>query len=179
MQRAFVSAAARAGLALLVVLVLPNALVLASSDYVITPSGQRISGIFEGLRPSAFMLKYARRRSSARREKWFLDERKLDAHLGAQLALACVNSGCQPDTLCADHYQKFDDSSGCIESPRGPVRCHLRTPLQTPQPHPIAKVLTIAFADCTAVRMRRNALIRRQTCSGAWCILPPKSGTRS
>ncbi len=119
MQRAFVSAAARAGLALLVVLVLPNALVLASSDYVITPSGQRISGIFEGLRPSAFMLKYARRRSSARREKWFLDERKLDAHLGAQLALACVNSGCQPDTLCADHYQKFDDSSGCIESPPG------------------------------------------------------------
>ncbi len=115
MQRAFVSGAARAGLALLAVLVLPNALVLASDNYVITASGQRISGIFEGLRPNAFMLEYARRRSSARSEKWFLDERKLDAHLGAQLALACVGQGCPPDTLCADHYQKFDDSSGCID----------------------------------------------------------------
>lgn len=114
MQRAFVSGAAKASLALLVVLVLPNALVLASDNYVITPSGYRISGIFEGLRPSQFMLEYGRRRSSARREKWFLDERKLDAHPGARYIPAQCGL-CYPDTPCADHYQKLVPSTGCID----------------------------------------------------------------
>jgi hypothetical protein len=101
-------------LALGFALISSGAMFAASNNQLITFSGQEISSIFEGLKPSQFILDYLRRRNRAQREKWFLDERTGGARLGAHLVLAqCGN--CPSDTQCADHYQVLHNSSGCLD----------------------------------------------------------------
>ena len=120
MQRSFVSGAVRVGLALLGVLALPNALILASDNYLITPSGQMISGIFEGLRPSAIMLKFSRHSRRAQSGGWLLREDKIDWHAGAHYIPAQCGI-CPPETVCADHYQVIHESSGCSDTVACPL----------------------------------------------------------
>jgi hypothetical protein len=92
----------------------PDVLLAASNSRVVTFSGQEIASIFEGLKPNRFLLEYVPERSKARKERWRLEEGKLDAHLGARyIPVQCGQ--CSPDTPCADHYQVFHDSSGCID----------------------------------------------------------------
>ncbi|MFZ0770925.1 MAG: hypothetical protein WCA49_22430 [Candidatus Sulfotelmatobacter sp.] len=115
MQRSFsrkcgVSAVLIFGLAL----VSPDGLLATSNGRVITFSGQEIPSIFEGLKPNRFLLEYVPDRSKARKERWRLEEGKLDTHLGARYILAQC-AACPSDTPCADHYQVLEDSSGCID----------------------------------------------------------------
>jgi hypothetical protein len=91
----------------------PDALLAASNSRVVTFSGQEIASIFEGLKPNRFLLEYVPERSKARKERWRLEEGKLDAYLGARYIP--VQCGQCPPTLCADHYQKLVPSTGCID----------------------------------------------------------------
>lgn len=82
---------------------------------MITPSGQSIASIFDGLSPSAFALEY-RFKSKSKRQRnvgHFLEESLLDRHFGAHLIRVDSCADCSPDTACADHYQKLVPSSGC------------------------------------------------------------------
>jgi hypothetical protein len=129
---------------------------LAGDDQVITLSGKKISSIFEGLTPSQFVLDYVRHRRGKGRgqEKWLLDGWGTDLNLGARYHPVCAE--CPSDTKCADHYQVFHDSSGCIIR-TGRVPCRSRTLLQTLKTVHTAKAPTIVIAASIVARMHKNA----------------------
>jgi hypothetical protein len=112
-----VSATLTLGLALAsLVLMLPRRLTAASNDQVITCAGQKVSSIFEGLKPNHFLPASDTERHKGRRQ--WLDERAFGGYMGAHFVLAQC-SQCSPDTPCAGHYEAFHASTGCTD----PVGC--------------------------------------------------------
>lgn len=141
----------------------PHALLSASESQMITISGQKISSVFEGLKPSKFILEYLRLQRDRRRntERWLLDERKSEANLGARyLTVQC--SQCPNTTVCADHYQFLDDSIGCVDT-LGVCSLPLKNATtDTTRPH-IERVPAIATVGRMVAWMRRNATTPEKT----------------
>ncbi len=93
-------------------LMLPCKLSAASSEQIITPSGQKISSIFQDLKP--LVLEFVPSRDKARKERWLSEELNLEGHLGAHLTMACSIT-CPNDTVCSGHYEVIGDSTGCVD----------------------------------------------------------------
>jgi hypothetical protein len=113
-----VSVSLALGLALASLLfVSPRTLQAASSEQIITFSGETISSIFEGLNPSHFAEYSGPTSGRSRKISGLLEEKSLDALLGARLRTVCTT--CDPDTPCSGHYEKIIPCSGCCVNPVG------------------------------------------------------------
>jgi hypothetical protein len=93
----------------ILVLMMPLRAQAASTEQVITFSGQKVPSIFDGLVPNHFALYVAHRRNKLHNlSSW--EEKMTDLHLGARFLEACDT--CQP-TSCFGSFERTVPCSGC------------------------------------------------------------------
>jgi hypothetical protein len=102
-----------ATLALAFVLTTATASQAGTDARIITYSGETIASIFDRLKPSSFA-DYREFRSKQHNDSQFLRE----GFVGEQpeeryVPVQCTQ--CPPDTVCAGHYEKLVNSSGCVD----------------------------------------------------------------
>jgi hypothetical protein len=97
-------------------LMAPCDLHTASNERMMTFSGQEISSIFDGLKPSRFALDFIPKRDKPRNVSRLWEEKMSDVHLGAHYLKAC--NLCQPGA-CFGSFERATPCYGCCTDPTG------------------------------------------------------------
>lgn len=89
----------------------------AENTRTITPSGQRIESIFDGLSPSRFALEYRFEWPRPKGMHGLIEGKDIDEIFGANFVR--VQCQCPSDTSCAGHFEVLTPCSGCCLNPTG------------------------------------------------------------